>query len=51
MKADAKQARAEYMREWRRKNAERAKMHTEKYWEKKAAEKQKKEAAADAERR
>lgn len=51
MKADAKQARAAYMREWRKKNAERVKMQQEKYWTKKAAEEKKKEAAADADRK
>ena len=40
---EARQARNEYMREWRRKNKDKIKKHQENYWEKKAKESQQEE--------
>lgn len=42
MEEAAKQAKREYEREWRRKNAERVRAYREKYWMNKAAENKKK---------
>ena len=46
MTAAAKEARNAYMREWRKKNPERAKAIKARYWERKAAELQS-QAAGD----
>lgn len=45
---DAKNAQAEYMREWRRKNKDRVRENNRRYWERKAA--QRKEENEDAEK-
>jgi hypothetical protein len=37
---EARQARNEYMREWRRKNKDKVKKHQEDYWERQASNKQ-----------
>ena len=36
MNEDAKKARAEYMREWRRRNPEKTRQQRERYWAKRA---------------
>ncbi len=43
----AKEARREYLREWRRKNPDKVKRTMERYWLKKAEEIRKAQAAAD----
>ena len=49
MTPEARAAKAAYMREWRKKNAEKAKEYEARKWERKAAElKRQKEAAASA---
>ena len=45
---DAKNAQAEYMREWRRKNKDRVRENNRRYWERKAA--QRKEKGTNAEK-
>ncbi len=37
MTEEAKKARAEYRKEWQRKNKDKVKAYNERYWEKKAA--------------
>ena len=44
----AKKARAQYAKEWRRKNPDKQKAITERYWEKKARELEEKAAADPA---
>ncbi len=49
MTPEARAAKAAYMREWRKKNAEKAKEYEARKWERKAAElKRQKEEAASA---
>lgn len=38
MTANAKQSRAEYLREWRKKNKDKVKQYNQSYWERKAME-------------
>lgn len=54
MTEEAKKARAEYRKEWQRKNKDKVKAYNERYWEKKAAamkaaKAQQPEAAAEPE--
>lgn len=44
----AKEARAKYMREWRKRNPGKQKEYNERKWERKAREQQEKERAAEA---
>ena len=38
LSSEARQARANYLREWRKKNADKRKEYDRRYWEKKAAQ-------------
>ena len=50
MTQEAREERAAYMREWRKKNPEKQRVNQQRYWERKAAEKRR-EAAESGENR
>lgn len=43
---EAKKARSEYAREWRRKNPDRVRANNQRYWQKKAAQRKEADNAA-----
>ncbi len=46
MSDEARKARNEYLREWRKANAEKVKKHQQQYWERKAAAESQTDASA-----